>query len=168
MSTARKPPPPEASDDTLRRGRSASARTPLESARLRLGGRADVPSLSPPGTLVEATMRDGARRAGVLLWSSREHCEAWFEDGLARRVNAAAVSARFGPVPESLVRVAAEIRVFVMLGEGERVRWSRGGEVVEGCIAEKCRYGAIVVTPAGRLIAVGFRKLWPAVVRAVA
>jgi hypothetical protein len=169
MSSARKPPPPEASDtDTLRRGRSASTRTPLESARMRLGGRADTPSLAAPGTLVEAIMSDGVRRAGVLLWSSREHCEAWFDDGLARRVNAGAASPRTGPVPETLVRVAAEIRVFVMLAEGERVRWSRSGEVVEGCIAEKCRYGAIVVTPAGRLIAVGFRKLWPAVVRSVA
>jgi hypothetical protein len=113
-------------------------------------------------------MRDGVRRAGVLLWSSHEHCEAWFDDGLARRMSAASVSFAAGPMPESLVAVAADIRVFLALAEGERVQWSRGGQIAEGHIAEKCRYGAIVVTPSGRLIAVGFRKLWPATVRGVA
>jgi hypothetical protein len=168
MSTARKPSPLEIPEsDTLRRVRPASSRTPLENARARLGGRA-APSLAAPGSLVEAEMRDGGRRAGVLLWSSREHCEAWFDDGFARRVSASVVSPGTGPVPESLLQVAAEIRVFVALAPGERVKWSRGSEVAEGCIAEKCRYGAIVVTPEGRLVAVGFRKLWPATVRGTA
>ncbi|MCL2447994.1 MAG: hypothetical protein FWD17_03505 [Polyangiaceae bacterium] len=168
MSTARKPSPLETLEaDTLRPVRQGSSRTPLEHARARLGGRA-VPSLGVPGSLVEADMRDGVRRAGVILWSSHEHCEAWFDDGFARRVSASAVSPSTGPVPESLLRVAAEIRVFVGLVAGERVKWSRGGEVAEGCIAEKCRYGAIVVTPEGRLVAVGFRKLWPATARGTA
>ncbi len=33
---------------------------------------------------------------------------------------------------------------------------------------EKCRYGAIVVTRDGKLVAVGFRKLWPVAGLAVA
>ena len=168
MSSARKPPPLEAPEtDTLHRLRPPVSRTPLESARVRLGGQA-VPSLSAPGSLIEASMRDGSRRAAVVLWSSQSHCEAWFDDGLARRVSMTAVSPGVGAVPETLVRVAAEIRVFIAMTEGERVKWTRGAEVADGRIAEKCRYGAIVVTSEGRLIAVGFRKLWPATVRAVA
>jgi hypothetical protein len=168
MSSARKPPPlGAAATDILRRHRPPLSRTPLENARARLGGSA-IPSLSAPGSLVEASMRDGTRRTGVVLWSSLVHCEAWFDDGLARRLSAAAVSPGVGAMPETLVRVAAEIRVFLTLAEGDGVRWSRAGEVAEGRIVEKCRYGAIVAVPEGRLIAVGFRKLWPATVRAVA
>ena len=65
-------------------------------------------------------------------------------------------------------RVAAEMRLFAALVDGDRVRWQRTGGVAEGCIVEKCRYGAILVTRDGRLIAVGFRRLWPAIVRPVA
>ncbi|MGD0675689.1 MAG: hypothetical protein ABSC94_09745 [Polyangiaceae bacterium] len=71
-------------------------------------------------------------------------------------------------MPETLVRVAGEIRVFSTIAEGQRVRWVRGTLVVEGHVAEKCRYGALVITSSGRLMAVGFRMLWPAVVCSVA
>jgi hypothetical protein len=60
------------------------------------------------------------------------------------------------------------MRLFTALAEGECVRWERPSGVGEGCIVEKCRYGAIIVTRDGMVVAVGFRKLWPAVVRAVA
>jgi hypothetical protein len=60
------------------------------------------------------------------------------------------------------------MRLFTSLVEGERVRWERGTEVAEGCIVEKCRYGAIIVSRDGRVVAVGFRKLWPAVVHGAA
>jgi hypothetical protein len=73
-----------------------------------------------------------------------------------------------GAVPEELARIAAEARLFSMLAPGERVRWQRATGVAEGCIVEKCRYGAIIVTRDGRLVAVGFRRLWPAIVRPLA
>ena len=105
---------------------------------------------------------------GVLLWGGDRQCDVWFEDGVARRTRANMVTDYAGPVPDELLRVAAEIRVFASLTEGERVRWERASEVAEGSIVEKCRYGAIVVTRHGTVVAVGFRKLWPAVVRGVA
>jgi hypothetical protein len=58
--------------------------------------------------------------------------------------------------------------MFSALSEGDAVRWERDGSVAEGRIVEKCRYGAIVVTRSTRVVAVGFRKLWPARVQAVA
>ena len=147
---------------------SLSPRPSIDAARRRLGGRASPPSTSPPGYPVQATLRDGKQHSGVVLWSSAVQCDVWFDDGVARRLRADAVAPHAGPPPEDLARVAAEVRVFASLVEGERVRWQRSTGVVEGCIVEKCRYGAIVVTRDGKLIAVGFRRLWPAVVRGVA
>jgi hypothetical protein len=146
----------------------APSRTSIDSARRRLGGKPGAPSTRAPGVAVEAALRDGQRRRGVVLWSSEQDCDVWFDDGVARRVHASAVTAYGGAVPAKLAGVAAEARLFALLAPGERVRWQRPNGVVEGCIVEKCRYGAIVVTRDGRLVAVGFRRLWPAIVRPVA
>jgi hypothetical protein len=143
-------------------------RPTIESARKRLGGRPGAPSTRAPGSFVHAALSDGTQHAGVVLWATDGHCDVWFDDCLARRTRAEVVSALVGPAPERLWRVAAEMRIFAGLVEGDLVRWQRAGGVVEGCIVEKCRYGAIVVTRDGKLVAVGFRKLWPAVVRSIA
>jgi hypothetical protein len=147
---------------------AVTLRSSIEAARRRLGGRPAAPSKRAPGSFVHATLSDGTRHAGVVLWAAEGHCDVWFDDCLARRTRAELVSALAGTPPERLWRVAAEMRIFAALVEGDLVRWQRAGEVAEGCIVEKCRYGAIVVTRDGKLVAVGFRKLWPAVVRGVA
>jgi hypothetical protein len=147
-------------------GEEASAQSAsLEAARRKLGGRA-VDSCRALGSLVHGTLRDGACRTGVLLWASPTHSDVWFDDGIARRVRSSVVTAFAGPLPACLSVIVAEVRIFASLAEGDRVRWDRSGEVVAGCIVEKCRYGAIVLTGDGRLVAVGFRRLWPAEVRA--
>jgi hypothetical protein len=146
----------------------ASSRTSIDSARRRLGGKPSAPSARAPGVVVEAATRDGNRRRGIVLWASEQDCDVWFDDGVARRVRASAVTVYGGAIPQQLARIAAEARLFALLAPGERVRWQRPGGAVEGCIVEKCRYGAIVVTRDGRLVAVGFRRLWPAIVRPVA
>ncbi len=147
---------------------AASPRPTIDSARRRLGGRPSSPSRLAPGSIVRATLSDGTRHAGVVLWAAGATCDVWFDDCLARRTRAEGVVPFDGPAPERLWRVAAEMRVFAALAEGDLVRWQRAAGVAEGCIVEKCRYGAIVVTRDGKLVAVGFRKLWPAVVRATA
>ncbi len=114
---------------------------------------------------MQGTLRDGSRRTGVILWASGAHCDVWFDDGIARRVRASVVAGCGGPTPLALQRIHAEVRIFASLGEGDRVRWDRAGHLVDGCIVEKCRYGAIVLTGDGRLVAVGFRRLWPAQAR---
>ncbi len=168
MSEVRKPSPPLPVETPMRaRDRVAPLRS-LESARRKLGGSSVVPSERSPGGLVQASLSDGLDHAGVLLWCSGGYCDVWFDDGVARRARTELVVPRARPTPESLLRIEAEVRVFSTLVEGERVRWEREACLVEGRIAEKCRYGAIVVTHEAKVIAVGFRKLWPAVVRAVA
>jgi hypothetical protein len=142
----------------------ASVRPSIDAARTRLGGRVSGVSRRAPGSLVMARLRDGTRRPGVVLWASETHCDVWFADGLARRTRAESVRSYYGHVSDHLGRVAVEMRIFATLSEGQLVRWERAVAAGEGCIVEKCRYGAIVVTRDGKLVAVGFRKLWPAVI----
>jgi hypothetical protein len=145
-------------------GDAASAS--IEAARRKLGGRLSEESSRAPGSLVRGTLRDGAHRTGVILWASTAHSDVWFDDGIARRVRSQVLATYHGPTPAELGRIHAEVRIFALLDEGDRVRWDRSGALVDGCIVEKCRYGAIVVTREGRLVAVGFRRLWPAEIRA--
>jgi len=168
MSTDRKAAPAAASKAASEWRQKSGLMPALEAARRKLGGRSLAPSARSPGALVEATLQDGRRLAGILLWASAGSCDVWFDDGLARRAPSETVVARARPIPESLVRIEAEVRMFSALAEGDAVRWERAGCVTEGRIVEKCRYGAIVVTRSTRVVAVGFRKLWPATVPAVA
>jgi hypothetical protein len=140
----------------------------IESARRRLGGKPITPSTRAPGLPVQAVLRDRRKHTGVVLWSSERDCDVWFDDGVARRMRPSCILPYSGAVPDDLARVSAEARLFALLAPGELVRWQRPSGVAEGCIVEKCRYGAIIVTRDGRLVAVGFRRLWPAVVRPVA
>jgi hypothetical protein len=145
-----------------------ATRPSIAAARERLGGRLTIPSRRAPGSVVLATLRDGSRRLGVVLWATDAHCDLWFDDGLARRARANDVKPFDGEMPERLARVAVEVRLFATLAEGDAVRWQRASSAGEGRIVEKCRYGAIVVTRDGKLVAVGFRRLWPGVVTVVA
>ncbi|HXN31732.1 MAG TPA: hypothetical protein VN894_07725 [Polyangiaceae bacterium] len=169
MSTGRKPSGANVLGLAAPSDPAGGAERPsIEAARRRLGGRATGPSQRAPGTLVQVRLHGAARTKGILLWATARHCDIWFEDGIARRARFDSVTACAGPTPDGLARVAGEMRLFTSLAEGERVRWERASEVAEGCIVEKCRYGAIIVSRDGRVVAVGFRKLWPAVVHGVA
>ena len=162
MSAARKSAPVAPVDPGSQWKHRSGLMPALDGARKKLGGRSVRPSERAPGALVEAVLRDGTRRAGVLLWAAGGTCDVWFDDGLARRARSEAVLPRSHPTPEALVRIEAEVRMFASMVEGDRVRWERPTGLAEGRIVEKCRYGAIVVTRGGKVIAVGFRKLWPA------
>jgi hypothetical protein len=149
-----------------------SVRSSIDAARRKLGGRPTAPSRRAPGAPVRAVLRDGKRHVGVVLWCSEKHCDVWFDDGFARRMRPESVTPYTGGAPDALSCIAGEVRLFASLAESDLVRWERSAglrpPVAEGCIVEKCRYGAIVVMRDGKLVAVGFRRLWPAVVRGVA
>ena len=156
-----------ASEIATQWGQRSGLVSALEGARRKLGGRSITPSARSPGALVEAMLQDGQPHAGILLWAAAGSCDVWFEDGLARRARSGAVRCSARATPDALVRIEAEVRLFACLAEGDPVRWERPAGVTEGLIVEKCRYGAIVVTRSARVVAVGFRKLWPANVHAV-
>ena len=60
-------------------------------------------------------------------------------------------------------KISADAHVFARLAEGQPVRYADDqGGLLGGKLVEKCRYGALVVRDDGAVVAVGFRKLWPA------
>ena len=80
-----------------------------------------------------------------------------------RRVPPAAVERNEGATPSALSTIAADAHVFARLAEGQPVRYADdSGGLLGGKLIEKCRYGALVVRDDGAVVAVGFRKLWPA------
>lgn len=140
--------------------KSDGAKPTLEVARRRLGGRAK----SGPGAgrvvVVRAT-RVLPKSVGVVLFESERGCDVWIEAGVVRRTDRSATQPFAGDVPEEIERMAVDVRVFASLEEGQTIRYEVNGAVHDGTLIEKCRYGALVATPNGRILAVGFRKLWP-------
>ena len=62
-----------------------------------------------------------------------------------------------------LSALATDASVFARLGEGDSVRYSDDtGAFRDATLIEKCLYGALVARVDGTIVAVGFRKLWPA------
>ena len=128
----------------------------LEAARARLGGR--VAGGERAGEAVRVIDRGGIERDGVVLCVHEARADVWVGGGRVLRVDASALTASKALVAE-LQPVASAARAFGALVEGERVTWtSPEGEVCEGVLAEKCRYGGLVGLEQG-LVAVGFQRL---------
>ncbi|WP_437817792.1 hypothetical protein [Sorangium sp. So ce1078] len=163
-------------------GASAAAKPTVDAVRERLGGRA---STEPgAGELVLLTTAAGKALPGVVLFMRGATVDVWVDtgvspsvqdkiepsgtlrskthQGLVRRARPADIAPLRAPAPESLVAVAADARVFAALSEGQRIRFQEGGELAEGTLVEKCRFGALVQRDDGIIVGVGFRRLWPA------
>jgi hypothetical protein len=131
----------------------------VDEVRKRLGGR--VSTGARVGEVV-GIVADGEALAGVILAHANERVDVWVGAGTVRRVHEDATSAFAGDVPTMLRAVASDITIFASLAEGQRVMASLDGELVEVTLAEKCRYGALVVRDDDVLMGVGFRMLAPA------
>ena len=80
-----------------------------------------------------------------------------------RRLQAGEVAAPEGAIEDDLTRLAADAQVFGLLVEGQTIRYADdSGALVDGRLVEKCRWGALVARHDGAVVAVGFRKRWPA------
>lgn len=113
------------------------------------------------GDGVRFTDARGSAREGVVVCASAAELDVWIGDGRFQRLAAG----RASPLPlgegHPLAEVAADARVFAGLAEGTPVHFvRRSGEIGEGVLVEKCRYGALVEADA-RIVAVSFRRLWP-------
>lgn len=131
----------------------------VEAARTRLGGTAQGLPLPPglaPGVAVEF-----AEGVGVVLFASLVEVHVLVDPTRMRRLppgDLAVVA-----VPEHLAALAADARLFGLLTAGQAVRYTGDtGALVDGTIIEKCRWGALVRREDAAVVAVGFRKLWPA------
>lgn len=102
-----------------------------------------------------------APRVGVVVHASPTHRDVWIGAGRLQRVPAA--QAEITEPDEELAPIAADARVFGALLQGQRVAYeTRDGEVGEGTLVEKLRFGGLVGLEGGRVLAVSFRKLAPA------
>lgn len=134
----------------------------LEHARKRLGGQGNTDALA--GAIVRAQAQvEGATVRGVVVFSNEEECDVFTEAGFVKRTRKDKVESASAEVDSPLHELAGEAKVFASLAEGQRVRFDdpqRGPS--EGVLFEKCRYGGLVAKDDGTIVAVGFRKLWPA------
>ena len=134
--------------------------TPVDVARKKLGGRA----VSGPGQGKIVTVpAGGGRLVGVVLFATEDEVFVLVEPNVVRRARRDLSLPFSGEAPDAISRLSGDVHVFARLAEGNRVRYEvSAGTMREGRLLEKCRYGALVVAEGGALVAVGFRKLWPA------
>lgn len=136
----------------------ASAKPSIEAARARLGGAAHGAPL-PPGLAPGVVVRfEGG--AGVVIFASIVEVHVLLDPSRMRRFPPDELAVHDGA--HGLEELAADAHIFGLLRDGQSVRYAAvTGELVDGVIVEKCRWGALVQTR-DVVVAVGFRKLWPA------
>jgi hypothetical protein len=138
----------------------------IDAARVRLGGRltsADVPVRGlGPGAVVTFALGTGDRIPGVVVFASVAEVHVLLDGVRLRRFAPSDLEPFSGDPGLDLEKLAADARVFGNLTEGQAVRYTDdAGNLVDGKVVEKCRWGALVLRDAGAIVAVGFRKLWP-------
>lgn len=149
------------------KGEAKAKKPSLDDARNRLGGRTTDEEPAPPGIapgrVVRVFANDGEEHVAVVVFANADEVHILIDGTRLRRVPPNAVHTYDGATPSSMSKIAADAHVFSRLAEGEKIRYAddKGG-LLAGKLVEKCRYGALVVREDGALIAVGFRKLWPA------
>jgi len=127
----------------------------VDEARAKLGGRAE--SDARAGSVVRAS-----ETIGVVVFARDDETWVWIGEGRLQKCAPSALATHDGETPRELERVVADVRVFASLREGARVRYmADAAELRDGVLAEKCRFGALVATPMGGIVAVAFRRLWP-------
>lgn len=132
----------------------------VDAARQRLGGRGDSGPDVGRAVLVPAPL--GSRTVGVVVYADDESWDVWLGGGRVRRSSPEECRALPGELEEDLAALAADARLFASLREGDSVRWQHAdGLIHEGVLVEKCRYGGLVMAAGDRVMAVGFRQLWP-------
>jgi hypothetical protein len=131
----------------------------VEAARAQLGGRA---STGPGAGRVVAVESSGAAKVGVVLFESPDEVDVFFADGTVRRARPEELGAPPPSISEPIARAAADACVFARLAEGQKVRYeAQPGTFAHGTLVEKCRYGALVLRDDGKIMAIGFRRMWP-------
>jgi hypothetical protein len=103
-------------------------------------------------------MKRGAPARGVVVCVHEDERDVWIGEGRFVRTRAEDLT----PTDDaSLEAVAGDARLFGGLHEGARVgALTKDGARREGVLAEKCRYGALVVVE-GKVLAVSFRRIVP-------
>lgn len=146
---------------------SAKPKRPsVDVARARLGGRTKDEEPSEhfaPGQHVSFERAPGERGHGVVLHASTREVHVLLDAARLRRFAPGELVVEAAEPAGDLAKVAADARVFGLLHEEQSVRYAdERGTLLAGKVVERCRYGALVLRDDGVIVAVGFRKLWPA------
>lgn len=155
-------------DDRAKKpARKREKKPSIDAARDRLGGRiieTDVPPAGIAcGLVVSVAGGRGTTVPGVVVFASSKEVHVLLDGVRLRRVVPGVIKPFNGDVPLALAKIAGDAQLFARLTEGEAVRYAgEEGTLVSAKVVEKCRWGALVARPDGAVIAVGFRKLWPA------
>lgn len=148
--------------------RDAPKKPSIDAARARLGGRilGDASPLPPglaPGVVVTFPLSSGRRMPGVVVFASQAEVHVLLDGVRLRRLPPDQLAVHEGEVAVDLGKLAGDARLFGLIVEGQPVRYADDdGNLVDGKVVEKCRWGALVRRDDGAVVAVGFRKLWPA------
>ena len=140
---------------------SPVASTPsVDRIRQRLGGRASTESGT--GEVVSFTTDGGIAQTGVILFIRGDELDVYVSDNVVRRIRRSMAKSTDAVVPTSFMRIAESARVFEHLAEGQRVRFPTDDHIHDGILIEKCRFGALVERNDGKLVGLGFQRVWPA------
>lgn len=141
---------------------SAAAGPPtVDAIRKRLGGRAA--GEAGAGEIVGLPADAGGVKQAVVVCSSGDDLFVWVAEGIVRRMPRSESLPPGLETPRELLAIADDARVFGGLFEGQRVRYrDEHGELAEGTLVERCRFGALVLRADEVVVGVGFRRLWPA------
>ena len=132
----------------------------VDAVRRRLGGRAS--SEGRAGELVALSDAADGEHLGVVLFARDDELAVWVGEGLVRKTRRALTRTATCATPPALAKIADDARVFGSLAEGQRVTFEASpGELTQGTLVEKCRFGALVKLESGTLVGVGFRRIWP-------
>jgi len=131
----------------------------VDAVRKRLGGRASTEQGA--GELVAVASEQGAARTGVVLFVQGDDVDVWLAGGAVRRMRRSKI-VKAADAAGDLVAIAHAARIFGALTEGQRVHYQHEDGVGEGALVEKCRFGALIERGDGKVLGVGFRRLWSA------
>jgi hypothetical protein len=129
----------------------------LDEARRQLGG----PWVGGPdiGRVVRVLGGIG-ERIGVVVHATPTERDVWIGAGRVQRVAPARLTDAEATAEHD--PVVADARMHASLSVGDRVVYERAdGSYADGVLAEKLRFGSLVGTPDGKVIAIGFRRIAP-------
>lgn len=134
----------------------------VDAARTRLGGRLAPADIAPAGFAPGVVVRFESNIVGVVVYGNESEIHVLLDGVRLRRAAPHDVQVHDGSPGIELEKLAADARLFGLVVEGQAVRYADDtGLLVDGKVAEKCRWGALVLRGDDSVVAVGFRKLWP-------
>ncbi|MBK9266553.1 MAG: hypothetical protein IPM54_43045 [Polyangiaceae bacterium] len=132
----------------------------VDLVRKRLGGRASTEAGT--GDVVTFATDGGIHQTGVVVFVRGDELDVYVSANIVRRIRRSAAKSTDAEAAPSFGRIAESARVFARLTEGQRVCFASEGRDQEGILVEKCRFGALVERPDGKIIGLGFQRVRPA------